>query len=283
MTQTARDQEIQVGLSAPFYADEVEWKIQATTRDKKRALVVPFIKARALMQRLDDVCGVSGWWDDYADVDGGVECRITIMFTEMTVHKADAAEYITMTEYEDGKRVSFKSVKGTYSSAFKRTCTKWGIGRYLYDIPKKWVLINDKKEFEVPQLARVFLPEDADNRGQRPGTPDVVRDEADPSDNEQTVKEQPKAPQYTPVKVEPIVVEHAKAHNIPEGIGVPLAGKTLGEALNDEALGGGIVTFLARIKPNKSGAFFEPGDDEHLQNLHKAAVILYDNVLLGES
>jgi hypothetical protein len=268
-------QEIQDKLSAPFYADEVEWKIQAKTKDKKRALVVPFIKARALMQRLDDVCGVAGWWDMYTDVVDGVECIITIDFGDKNVFKADAAEYITMTEYVDGKKVSFKSLKGTYSSAFKRTCTKWGIGRYLYDIPKRWIPINEKNEFTPPQLARVFLPEDADTRGLRPGALEPEHDESDPDDAPQQ-----KEVVYKPVKVDDTKVEWAKAHNIPEGIGVPLAGKTLGEALNDPDLGGGIVTFLAKIKPNKSGAYFDPGDNEKLVELHQCAVILYDNVLL---
>ena len=138
--------------------------------------------------------------------------------------------------------------------------------------------MHKKNEFEVPQLARVFLPEDADNRGQRPGTPDTQRDESNPDDAPKQ-----KEVVYKPVKVDDTKVEWAKAHNIPEGIGVPLAGKTLGEALNDPDLGGGIVTFLAKIKPNKSGAYFDPKEDEKLVELHQCAVILYDNVLLEAS
>jgi hypothetical protein len=77
---------------------------------------------------------------------------------------------------------------------------------------------------------------------------------------------------------------HAKQHNIPAGIGVPMEGKTLGEAMKDASMGPGIIVYLAGKAPNKSKQYFDPEgyDDipsENLQKLQRAALILYDNVL----
>lgn len=53
MPDDERILEIEKGLSAFFYADEIEWKIQSyNTKEKKdatSALIVPYIKARAIM------------------------------------------------------------------------------------------------------------------------------------------------------------------------------------------------------------------------------------------
>ncbi len=283
-------------LASPFYADEVEWKIQSTTKDKKRALVVPYIKARALQQRLDDAVGIENWFDEYEEVGDGFNCALSIRINDEWVTKNDGAEHIVMTVYEDGAKKTIKSLKGTYSGAFKRVCTTWGVGRYLYDIPRRWVPINDKKQFTIPTLNPVFYPEGSTKSGMRPGyTAPEQPDQANPPPSEETPQEpeqeakqevKPEAPpeqEATPqrerVNADEAGINFAKQHNIPEGIGVPMAGRTLGEALNDEALGAGIITYLAGIQPNKKKQYFEVGDDEKLQKLQHAALVIYDNVL----
>jgi hypothetical protein len=50
-------------LAAPFDAAEIRWKPQAVSGN--RALAIPYLHARAEMDRLDDVCGVDGWEDAY--------------------------------------------------------------------------------------------------------------------------------------------------------------------------------------------------------------------------
>lgn len=287
--------DIEQQLKAPFYADQLEWKVQARTKDKKKGMVVPYIKGRALMDRLDEVLGIGNWWDYYLTVDGGVECQITIQATgDREVTKADAAEYVNITEWVDQKRVATRSLKGTYTNAFKRACSKFGIGRYLYDIPSKWVELDQKGKFKSPAIPKEFLPGDADKRGQKPGTPDVVRDEKEPEPTTESAEKKEtkkKADKPAQVKVgasgtrekftniDATMLDHANRHNVPEDQGVPLAGKTFEQILKDEELGPAIIAYLAGAGPNKSGEFFDPEGDENLQKTQKAAQILYDSVV----
>lgn len=69
-------------------------------------------------------------------------------------------------------------------------------------------------------------------------------------------------------------LDHAKSLVIPEGIGVPLAGKDLGTAMEDPMFGraGGqpILKFLSGKFANASGKFFTPANEQQ-QQLQAAA------------
>lgn len=63
----------------PFSPEDIEWRIQQSgkTRDGKVwAMVLAYVTNRAIMKRLDDVCGKAGWRNEYRDIpnNGGVEC-----------------------------------------------------------------------------------------------------------------------------------------------------------------------------------------------------------------
>ena len=52
-------------LAEPFDAEDVEWFIGATTKDKTKGMAVAFITNRAVQERLDAVCGPDGWMNEY--------------------------------------------------------------------------------------------------------------------------------------------------------------------------------------------------------------------------
>ena len=47
------------------------------------------------------------------------------------------------------------------AQAFKRACVKFGLGRYLYDVPIQWVGYDEKSRrlTETPTLPKHFLPQ----------------------------------------------------------------------------------------------------------------------------
>ncbi len=161
------DATIQKRLKAPFPSSWVGWKAQSTNRDKTRALAVAYIDARAVMARLDAVVGPGHWSDAYRvirddtyivrDGDGKerrvreveVECRLTVL----GVTKVDVG--------------SGEDAKAAYSDAFKRAAVKFGIGRYLYSLPKQWVDYDARTRQIVtpPPLPDWALP--ANERGQQ--------------------------------------------------------------------------------------------------------------------
>ena len=61
--------DVQELLSAPFPAADVQWKAQAVSRDKTRALAVAYIDARNVMERLDSVVAPANWSDSYRVVE----------------------------------------------------------------------------------------------------------------------------------------------------------------------------------------------------------------------
>ncbi|MGE7692287.1 Rad52/Rad22 family DNA repair protein [Lysinibacillus sp. NPDC097214] len=120
-------------LSEPFEDHEIEWRAQ-TCNQYGNALMLPYIDARAAMERLDKVLGVN-WKDQYREITmngkQAFQCELSIKIADEWVTRTDGAE-----------TTDFESVKGGYSSAFKRACVKFGIGRYLYDLPQFWLKIE---------------------------------------------------------------------------------------------------------------------------------------------
>lgn len=128
--------EIQDALAAPFADSEIEWRIGQKTKDGKRASMLAYLDARAIMNRLDAVVGIGGWRDSYRESHGpkpGVECCLELKIGDEWIGKCDAAD-----------QTDIESVKGGYSDALKRAAVKWGIGRYLYSIPVQWADLNER-------------------------------------------------------------------------------------------------------------------------------------------
>jgi hypothetical protein len=152
-------------LAAPFPGYYVAWKAQATNREKTRALAVAYIDARTVMDRLDAVAGAGNWSDSYRLISAGdgefaIECTLTIF----GVAKTDVG---TADELDEG--TTAPKSKSAYSDALKRAAVKWGVGRYLYRLPKQWVDYDAtrKQLAGVPDLPDWALP--ASERNDGPG------------------------------------------------------------------------------------------------------------------
>ena len=135
-------------LKKPFPVEALHWRLGQVNKAKTKAMMLVYIDARDVMDRLDEVFGLD-WTDDYKEVNGRIVCTITVN----GVSKSDGAG-----------DTDFEAEKGGLSDAFKRAAVKWGVGRYLYDarkfntwIPyseeKKWTLYEDNKE-QLDKVAR---------------------------------------------------------------------------------------------------------------------------------
>jgi hypothetical protein len=121
-------------LAAPFTDDDLEWRGQGKPSSNGRLLILPYVTNRAIQQRLDDVVGPDRWSNAYLPgPQGGVLCTITIATDSGPVSKTDGAD-----------NTDIEAVKGGLSDAMKRAAVQWGIGRYLYSLPKYFVS-EDKK------------------------------------------------------------------------------------------------------------------------------------------
>jgi len=142
-----------IALRAPFPAEEIHWRAGAVNKEGNRALALAYIDARAVMDRLDEVVGPMNWQDTYEEwKSGGVKASISIRDSDQWITKSDGADDTT-----------FEATKGGFSDSFKRAAVKWGIGRYLYQLPGVWVPCqktgNTVKLLETPSLPDWALPE----------------------------------------------------------------------------------------------------------------------------
>lgn len=134
-------------LAEPFTADQIKFK-PSVVRDNK-ALALAYIDARDVMQRLDDVLGIDGWWDEYEFHSEGCSCRLTCVIDGKEITKEDfGSESEQKSEGDRGK--------AAVSDALKRAAVKFGIGRHLYSLPAQWVGYDPKRKrlTETPNLPR---------------------------------------------------------------------------------------------------------------------------------
>lgn len=143
MANAINYQEIMGELARPFDTKDIEWRVQSATNNngKYKVLVLPFITSRAVMNRLDQVVGPH-WKDQYEPVlvqsAPALRCILSLKIGDEWISREDAAELSDI-----------EPIKGGYSNALKRCGVKWAIGRYLYNLPQFWVVLNDRGEHRV--------------------------------------------------------------------------------------------------------------------------------------
>jgi hypothetical protein len=108
-------------LRRPFTVEAIKFKLQTSWDQggKKAGLVVPYIDARLVIERLNLVCPF--WSDEYEPSPGGqaLICHLNVAG-------------ITRPDVGSG----YKEPKALYSDALKRAAVKFGVGVSLYAIPK---------------------------------------------------------------------------------------------------------------------------------------------------
>ena len=125
-------------LQAPFASSDIEWRIgqAGETNSKVWATALAYLTSRAVMDRLDAVCGPENWKNEYRPGPaGGILCGISIRCGDGWITKWDGAE-----------NTQVEAVKGGLSDALKRTAVQWGIGRYLYNLPMAFATIAPDSE-----------------------------------------------------------------------------------------------------------------------------------------
>jgi hypothetical protein len=142
--ETTLTREMMEALAQPFPAEAIQWKPGATNKEKTRALALAYVDSRWYLDRLDAVAGPD-WGDDYEVQPGGtvVLCRLTIAG-------------VTRTDIGEAESNDQNTATSALAQAFKRACARFGLGRYLYRLPKAWEEYDpQRKSFTDAALARL--------------------------------------------------------------------------------------------------------------------------------
>lgn len=147
--------ELREQLASPFPEEWIDWKPQSAGWKKGRGVeadtpwvkVLAFIDNRAIQDRLDDVCGIGGWRNEFVPLaSGAMLCGLSIMFW----YGDGAREWVT--KWDGAPPTEIESVKGGLSSAMKRAAIQWGIGRYLYDVEVAFGRIAPSDDWNAKQV-----------------------------------------------------------------------------------------------------------------------------------
>lgn len=154
-------------LKKPFPEKDIEWRIGQTIASEgniRCVYILAYVTARAVQNRLDEVCGMDGWSIKYSQIDGGYLASIGIKTDHGWVYKSDGSD-----------TSEIEPLKGGLSGALKRAGSAWGIGRYLYSLPRTLAIFSKTKEdgwnyekakgrapefwWKAPPLPKEFLPD----------------------------------------------------------------------------------------------------------------------------
>jgi len=122
-------------LKEPFAECDIEWRLAqcGETNGKLWGLCLAYIQARAVMDRLDEVCGSENWKVKYDVTASGTICTLAIKVGSEWIEKQDGAE-----------ATDIEAFKGGISGALKRAGSVWGISRYLYRLESGFIQVVDK-------------------------------------------------------------------------------------------------------------------------------------------
>jgi hypothetical protein len=142
--------DITTHLAAPFPVSAISWRVGSTNGDKTKGMALAYIDARDAQDRLNAVCGPFGWQCRHeVSSDKRVTCHVGI-------RNPDTGEWVWKSD--GAGETDYEGEKGSYSDSFKRACVKWGVGRYLYDVPSPWVAVEARgKTYLIGEAAQKEL------------------------------------------------------------------------------------------------------------------------------
>lgn len=168
-----RFQEIKQRLIEPFDPEEIKWRVTATSTiqtkhgPQKRGQLIAYADQRAYTDRLNSVFGEWGWTRDYdVQVAQNFERRTSndksqsavaakvVVVSRVTIHGLGTHTGVGE-EWADDENAATRAE----AQAFKRACACFGLGRYLYDLDKTWVdLDQSNRPAYTPSLPEWALP-----------------------------------------------------------------------------------------------------------------------------
>ena len=142
-------------LAQPFDPEAVEFKAGATTQDKARALALAYVDSRVYQGRLDTVA--PDWRNEYTREYAGERVIITCALTVAGVTRQAIGESLQANARHDGSTViEENAATSAEAQAFKRACSAFGLGRYLYSVPQVWADYDSGKRQFTPTAVQAL-------------------------------------------------------------------------------------------------------------------------------
>src|SRR5438874_25538 len=134
-------------LQVPFHPSVIEWRVTNTSHDKARGQVIPYADQRAYTDRLNALFTPAGWTREYTvhasssferSRDKKVVAKILVT-CKLSIHGL-GSHSATGEEWADDDNAATSAE----AQAFKRACSCFGLGRYLYYFEGIWVDLDQR-------------------------------------------------------------------------------------------------------------------------------------------
>jgi len=143
-------------LEIPFSSSLIEWRVVKVSEDRSRGQVIPYADQRAYTDRLNELFTPAGWTRKYTvhtsatferSRDGKVAAKVFVT-CDLTIHGI-GSHSATGEEWTDNENAGTSAE----AQAFKRACSCFGLGRYLYNLSGVWLDLDEHGHpAETPQL-----------------------------------------------------------------------------------------------------------------------------------
>lgn len=158
-------------LVEPFDPSEIKWRVTHTTQDHRRGAVIAFADPRAYTDRLNQIFTPTGWTRTYEvstvtavsrmKGDKLIQTGKVLVTCALTIHQL-GCHTGSGEEWADEQN----AMTSAEAQAFKRACTCFGLGRYLYNFAEMWVPLNDYRQpVNLPPLPQWALPKGSSAEG----------------------------------------------------------------------------------------------------------------------
>jgi hypothetical protein len=153
-------------LETPFCPSDIKWRVVCKGQRGRRGKVLPYADPRAYTDRLNQLFTPAGWSRSYnvghvsnivrsengrEFVTGKVLVNCVLTIHRLGTHTGNGEEWA------DGSM----AVTSAEAQAFKRACSVFGLGRYLYRISERWVDLDRRGvPKRLPVLPYWALPPD---------------------------------------------------------------------------------------------------------------------------
>jgi hypothetical protein len=151
-------------LAEPFDPSEIKWRVTHTTQDGSRGAIIAFADPRAYTDRLNRIFTPTGWTRTY---DVSTVSAVTRMKRDKAIQSGKVLVTCTLTIHGLGCHAGSgedwadepNAMTKAEAQAFKRACTCFGLGRYLYNFAEMWVPLNEHRQpLQLPTLPQWALP-----------------------------------------------------------------------------------------------------------------------------
>ena len=165
--------ELVAELEVPFDASVIEWRITNTTKGKGqlRGQAIPYADQRAYTDRLNALFTPAGWTRKYAI---HTSANFQRAQDEKTIAKVFVSCELTIFGFGShsatGEEWADNDNAGTSAEAqaFKRACSCFGLGRYLYYFTGTWVDLDERKRLQSTPILTDWATPGGWRQGLRP-------------------------------------------------------------------------------------------------------------------